>query len=318
MRTIAVFLADTHAGHRLGLMKPGITLYQEDKRANLTPWIPNLTATQHYLWECYQEDIQAVADLAQDDPIIVHHVGDLTQGKKYKHHLVSSRTADQLLIARSNLTPWLQLPNVRQLHLIVGTRSHIFSQATSPILVKEMLQPAFQDVPMRVIYHTRPTIDGVIVDAAHHGPSSGIREWTQGNQLRYYAKSLLMHDILRGKHPPALIIRAHFHRLWPETVRLRLSESLLPFLRILEAGPDAYDQLPHLLRATDRNTQLVHKADIVLLPSYCGMGEYGRQATGSSPTISNGLLAAEIVDGQLYKIHYFERELDIRSCEVIQ
>ena len=40
-------------------------------------------------------------------------------------------------------------------------------------------------------------------------------------------------------------------------------------------------------------------------------------ATGSSPTLSNGLVAAEVIDGSLYKIHHFERELDIRKTHAI-
>jgi len=317
-RIITVWAGDTHGGHRLGLMKPGTILYQEDEQGNLSARTPKLTATQDYLWDCYQKDIQSVIELANGDPILFYHVGDLTQGKKYVDQLVSSRTADQIIIAAGNLKPWLQIPNLQKMILVVGTRSHIFSEATSPILVREMLQPQHPDTPIDVIYHDRPTIQGVIFDIAHHGPSSGIREWTQGNQLRYYARSLVLHDILRGRHPPALILRAHFHKLWPETVRVRVSESVLAFLRILERGPDAYPDLPAAIADTTRQTILVHQASIVLMPAYCGLGEYGRQATGSSPTISTGLIAAEIIDRRLHHVHPFERELDIRHCEVIE
>lgn len=316
MRTIVVFFADTHAGHRLGLMKPDITLYHERNDGQLIPWTPELTDTQRYLWDCYHQDLARVAQLAGTDPIIVHHVGDLTQGMKYRDQLVSTRLADQLLIARSNMLQWLSIPNVRRFDLIVGTRSHIFSEATSPILVREMITPAFADTPINVIYHTRPTIDRVIFDAAHHGPSSGIREWTQGNQLRYYLKSLVIHDILRGRHPPALAVRAHFHKLWPETVRIRLNRTLLAFLTAMEhARTDDAENVQ--IGTQDPDVIDVYQADIVLLPSYCGMGEYGRQATGSSSTLSNGLIAAEIINGRLVRTHTFERELDIRHHEVI-
>jgi hypothetical protein len=304
-------------------MNPDVILYQEDRRGHLSSWRPEHTDTQQYLWhDCYLPDIARVIEIADGDPIIVNHIGDLTQGKKYQDQLVSTRTADQLLIAKKNLEPWLELPNVIRLNLVVGTRSHIFSEATSPLLVRDMLQPSYPEIPIEVIYHTRPTINGCVFDAAHHGPSSGIREWTQGNQLRYYLKSLVFHDILRAKHPPHLVIRGHFHKYWPEKVTVKVSEVLLAFLHQLHhadhwppAESDADVFAP--LHALDPDNIITFESHIVLLPAYCGLGEYGRQATGSSPTISTGMVATEIRDGRIYKNHRLERELDIRRSEVI-
>ncbi len=310
-RKIAVFLADTHAGHRLGLMRPGLELYEEDEAGNLSPYSPELTATQQHLWRAYQDDIQSVRDLADGDEILVFHVGDLTQGKKYPTQLVTTRTADQLTIARANIEEWLHIENVSSLRLVVGTASHILGEASSPVLLLQMLEPAFPDRDLGLCRHGRPVIDGVIVDCAHHGPSSGIREWTQGNQLRYYLKSLVIHDVMRGKHWPHLVIRAHFHKLWPEAISFRLSTRVQAALRAVEFG--VADGLLDELRAADQVQ--VFQSRIVLLPSYCGMGEYGRQATGSSPSLSNGLVAAEIVDGELGGVHYYEREVDLRRGE---
>ena len=120
-----------------------------------------------------------------------------------------------------------------------------------------------------------------------------------------------LHDIMRGKHPPHLILRAHFHRLWPETVRIRINTALLAFLAALERGSVT---IPNDISL---DTVTVHDADIVLLPSYCGMGEYGRKATGSASTLSNGLVAAEIIDGGLHHVHYIEREVDLRREETL-
>lgn len=309
MRKIVVFLSDTHAGHRLGLMCPNLTLYEEGPHGELSPHTPSLTATQTFLWSCYQDDIQAVVALADGDPIIVFHNGDITHGLKYKEQLVSTRAADQLTIAYHNVTPWLTLPNVTTLRLVAGTGSHVLQEASTPIMMLQMLQPAFSSKDIAVVYHDRPVVDGAIFDVAHHGPSSGIREWTQGNQLRYYAKSVVMHDVHRGKHPPHLIVRGHFHRLHPEVVQVRLSRVLLAFLRWREQGGDQT-----FLTIDDAID--FYETDIVLLPSYCWMGEYGRQATGSSSTVSIGLVAAEVIDGRLIKpLHYFEREVDLRRDE---
>jgi len=241
----------------------------------------------------------------------VFHNGDLTQGVKYKDQLVSTRVADHDIIAYHNIEPWLRLPNVRVLRLIAGTGSHILHEASSPILLMKMLQPAFSTKDITVVYHDRPVVDGAIFDVAHHGPSSGIREWTQGNQLRYYAKSIVFHDVHRGRHPPHLIVRAHFHRLHPEVVNVRMSSVLLAFLAWKERGYEGAFARPE-------EDVGVYEARIVLLPSYCWMGEYGRQATGSASSISIGLVAVEVVDGVMrWPPHYFEREIDLRRDEWI-
>lgn len=281
-RVIAVFLADTHGGHKLGLLKPGIELYDEDEAGNLTPYTPKLTATQQYIWRIYQQDINSVMDLAGGDPVFVFHVGDLTQGDTYPHQLVSTRMADQILIAAANMREWLAYDNVKAMRLVSGTGSHVFRERSSAVLVSEMIQT--EGVEVQVIGHGLADVRGIKIDYAHHGPSIGIRRWTEGNQLRYYLKSLMLEEVTNGDLPPRLVFRAHFHELWRETVRLRLGDDWLV-------------------------------ADIILLPSYCGMGEYGRQATRSKNVISNGLVAVEIKDGELAAIHNFERQVDLRTEE---
>jgi hypothetical protein len=280
--TIAVFLSDTHGGHKLGLLKPGITLYEEDETGNLSPYTPTLTATQEYLWDCYREDIERVIALADGDRIVVFHCGDLTQGDKYKQQLVSTRMADQVIIAVENLGEWTAIPNVDTIRLAVGTGSHIFSESSSPVLVSEILRGRW-DGDLRVVKHGLPTLDGIEIDYAHHGPSIGIRIWTEGNQLRYYLKSLMLRALTGGRPPPRWVFRGHFHEYWRETVNLR--------------SGDAW-----------------YHSDIVLLPSYCGMGEYGRQATRSKYQLSNGLVALEIEDGH-NRLHPFERTVDLRTRE---
>lgn len=58
-------------------------------------------------------------------------------------------------------------------------------------------------------------------------------------------------------------------------------------------------------------------ADIFLLPSLCGMGEYGRQATGSKAYISNGIVAVEERDGQMGQVLPLVKEVDLRTEEAL-
>jgi len=276
-------------------MAPGTRLFEEDERGQLREYEPALTGTQEYLWRVYREHIAAAVEFAAGDEILVFHNGDLTQGKAFGDQLVTTRLMDQLVIAYNNVSPWLEIPNVSTLRLVVGTGVHILSEASSPVGLCKMLQLAYPDKDIQVVYHDRPVVDGAIFDVAHHGPSSGIREWTQGNQLRYYARSIVFHDVFRAIHPPHQIVRAHFHRLWPETVHVRLSRRQLAFLRACEADDPAT-----LVGAWgDGDASLVFETDITLLPSYCGMAEYGRKATGSQSTLSNGMVVMEVVDGRV-------------------
>ena len=98
MRRILVALSDTHGGSRVGLLRPGTTLYQEDQVGDPEPWVPELTRTQQYLWSLYEEHVGAVVELAAGDEIVVIHCGDVTQGNRYPSLLVSDRMADQLIM----------------------------------------------------------------------------------------------------------------------------------------------------------------------------------------------------------------------------
>ena len=162
-----------------------------------------------------------------------------------------------------------------------GTGSHTFREGSATALVTQALRERYPDVDVRRVRHGLATVAGVRVDYTHHGPSAGIREWTEGNQLRYYAKSAVIGDVLRGKRPPRLIFRGHFHEWMRETVRVAKR----------------------------------YTADIILLPSLCGMGEYGRQATGSKPRITNGMVAVEVEGGRVLTVHPLVHELDLRTEE---
>jgi hypothetical protein len=263
-------------------MNPDVVLYEEDEQGNYAPWTPTPTAVQGYLWELYTKALREIAAFAGNDPVDIYHVGDLTQGHAYKEQLVSTRLADQIMIAMANLTPWFDLGlDIQHVRLAQGTGSHVFREGSATILVAEQLRAAHPKLDIRSVRQGIAQVGQVKIDYAHHGPSAGIREWTEGNQLRYYAKSLIVGDIGRGKQPPRLIVRGHFHEWMPERV--------LMFKR--------------------------YKADIFLLPSLCGMGEYGRQATGSKAYVSNGLVAVEIEAGEMGEVLPLVVENDLRTKE---
>lgn len=291
-RQLLVTLADLHAGHRLGLLNPDTLLPADDERGHPAPWTPELTATQRWLWHCYQEDMGLARALAGDDAAVLVVVGDITWGNRYPEQCVSENVADQAIMAARCLDPWTRWPNLRVLRLVHGTQSHEYGRGAMPELVARLLggpTPAlptrgegWEGLDARAVRHTLLELDGVAFDLAHHGPAAGIREWTRGNVLEYYTRSLMLTALVAGEEPPAAIVRAHYHDYARRTVRM-------------VAG----------------NREVVTEA--IALPGYTGMTHYATQATRSASTLACGLVAWEIVDGALAEVHPFWRKVDIRT-----
>lgn len=284
-RIIALF-ADTHGGHKLGLYNPNTQLLEESPDGDLIPYTPEPTAFQHYLWPLYLSHIEAVVKWAGDDEIVPIHNGDECQGDKYKDHLVSTRMADQPEIAVSNLRPWCELPNVKSMRLLKGTGSHAFSEGSSAIQVCRVLQGLYPDKDIKAPYHNLIDIDGFTIDIAHHGPFPGSRKWLRGNVARYYLRDLMFNEIMAGKKPPDLVVRAHYHNVVTETLDVR-------------------------------GNGTTYTSRLVVLPSYCGLGDYGRRATRSTPKITNGMMAYEIIDGKLSRVLELTKTLGLRTKEVL-
>ncbi len=286
-RRLVVCLSDMHGGHKLGLCNPETVLHDEDHERNVTEYNPPLTAVQRYLWKLYIEHVEQVADLADGDDIVVIHNGDLTQGTKYPDHLVSSRQEDQQEIAFCNLLPLVSLPNVSTIRIIIGTAAHNMGEGSAEIAVTRRLQARYRKRNIAVLHHGLFDVDGVTFDVAHHGPFPGSRKWLEGNVARYYLWDYMMTELLAGRTPARILYRAHYHT-WipPETLRM-------------EADGDE------------------HISELALSPSYCGLGDHGRQATRSTHGQTHGLTVREIVDGQAVARHTFKRSLDVRTKEIL-
>lgn len=283
-RVVVVFFSDSHAGHKLGLLNPNLILEMENETGDLVPWKPEPTAVQGYLWRLYGWAIGEVRALAGDDEVVLVHVGDPTQGHAHMDQLVSTRLADQVLIAESNFEPWLDLPNVQRIRLAYSTASHVFGEGSADVLLVKLLKNKRPDLDVRALYHGNACVDGARIDFSHHGPGPGIRVWTHGNVARHYLRSLMLKCLLNDEPPPDLVVRGHFHDWVNEVV-------------CLPAG------------------NLEWMTRLIVLPAMSMIGDYGRKATKSEFIIRNGMAAAEIVDGQIVQVHKLIKQLDIRTEE---
>jgi hypothetical protein len=283
MRKVGVYLADTHGGHKLCLLNPETQLPEEDQSTGEIYWYrPQLTRMQEYLWNKYEEHRAAVWELADGDPVHVFHVGDECHGRKYPNQLVSTRLADQILIAEANLGVWLY-EGCASLRLGKGTSAHDFGEGSSTVILTNNFSKQYPDIDTKIIMHGVANFDGCRVDYAHHGPVPGGRKWLEGNVVRYYVRDKMMQDILYKVEPCQLFIRAHYHKAVHEVVEV-----------------------------------IGHRrwtAEAWILPCYSGLSDYARQRVHSPDRVHIGLIAFVIEDGCLVETVPLVETLDLRQEE---
>jgi hypothetical protein len=284
-RSILVVFSDIHSGHKFGLMNPEVKLPDIDTGGSEL-YTPSTTAAQRLLWENYQADMRKVKELAQDDPVHIIVNGDVTQGNKHGKELVTTRLVDQVTIAVANLEGWLQLPGLKTVRISLGTEAHELEESSTPYLVTAQLKAMRPRVDIKVVAHGISSIDGYLVDYAHHGPTAGSNAWVKGNSARLYLRDLMMLEIFQGNPPANLVVRSDVHNFVIE--RLYLDT---------EAGN--FDSA------------------IVVTPPYCLPGAYARKAARSVYQITVGMIVVEIYEGGLSKIHKLTKTFDIRTKEVL-
>ena len=205
-------------------------------------------------------------ELADGDPVDVIHLGDIAQGLKYMDGVSQTRFADQIAIASANGQPWWIWPNINSVTLISGTSVHEGGEGSAGDLVAGLWGGGFASQEL-------VEIDGTLFDIAHHGPHPGIREWTSGNQARYYLRNCLLVD-----DPPARVyLRAHRHDYIRET----------------------------LYRP--------QTADIIIVPSYQLPSSYVRQVMQSPSAAICGMVALEVEDGRLIDVLPLTHKIDLRK-----
>lgn len=234
-----------------------------------------LNKTQKWLWEFYESSMAQVLAIAKDKEVILGHLGDLTQGAKFQDALISTRPFDQWKIAYHNFLPWFD-KGIRKAIILKGTSSHSFGDGSSDLLISEWLKAKYQDAKIKSVYHALLQL-GVEFDIAHHGPHPGSRNWLKGNTARLYLVDRLLDAITAQQEPSRIYIRAHYHNFVWETI--------------------------HKFNKT---------ADLIILPSFCGLGAYGRQATRSVSFTQHGFVLFEIKNKRLVDIYPIVEKRDAR------
>lgn len=293
-RKLVLVFSDTHGGSKHGLCNPDADTIETIEQ--LTPQgvvedaflqKVSINSTQKYLWALYEKVIENVMKIAGEDPVIAMHNGDLTQGNKYKTHLMTEGMENQYRIAAYNMLPLFSIPTLHRIFFIQGTESHIGFEGIAPHQVQlilssdEFREMGSRKIPIETANHALISIDDYLIDIAHHGAFPGSRKWLTGNIVRYNMKSDVISSAMSQSEIPDIYIRSHYHT--------PVEESLTEFI----------DDEPVRTKS-------------IITPSFQGMNQYARQATRSKPAVTNGAVLLEIVNGKLLDIYWLMNTIDIR------
>ena len=284
-RKVLLLISDTHAGHKLGLCSPN-TVLETAVNGEIKKYTPDISEAQKYLWEVYQKGVEETIKLADKDEVMVIHDGDPTHGNMRGFEVMSSRTSDQVSIAKANFMEVLQHKNVKYVRFAIGTAIHEFGEGTSTYIIMDILREKYPHIDIQTVYHGLLNYSGVTIDYSHHGASPGTRGWLIGNEARYYLRSNMMKEVMSGNKPPDLYLRGHYHVCVRE------------FLEIVANGT-------------------TYASWMLMLPGFTYKDDYTRRATRSEYKQTFGVIAVEIINGQIYQTHKFTETLDLRTRETI-
>ena len=263
-------------------MNPDTVLIRMRDKGNLEKWRPEPSTTQEWLWPVYVKAIGELEEYAAGDEIIIAHDGDITQGDKFNGRIPETTLGDQRIIACDNLTPLLALKNISKIRLLSGTEVHVPECAEARVAA-HFLERGFD---IAVSHHSRFCMGHDYVDAAHHGPFPGSRDWLKGNVALYYLKDRVYTDRRAGKEPAAAYVRGHYHVFID-----------MPLYDIWEGT----GRLHHL----------------IIIPALSGQDSFIRKVGKSPPILQAGIVALEFIDGWLTEVKPFIEETDLRTEEML-
>ena len=285
-RWIINFFADIHCGSRLSICDPAQVLYSIGLTGNKEPWTPNLTPAQAELWDLYEGHIDKVMDFADGDPVALILVGDPTQGEKFKDELMVSDVPNQVAIASGVIEKWLAHPNVNYLRFATGTDVHEYGEASATRLLSEFLSMKYTKRDISWVHHGLLDVQGITIDYAHHGPGPGKRKYLEMNNATWYLRDIMFRELLKGKTPPHLVVRAHQHN---------------------------FGITGHTMVIGDR----LVSSDLIVIPAYQTLNGHARKVGQSAYEIYHGMIAVEVIDGDIGRVMPYVKMYDLRRRESV-
>ncbi|MBW2675358.1 MAG: hypothetical protein JRD89_18435, partial [Deltaproteobacteria bacterium] len=214
-RSFMLFHTDTHGGNEFGLLNPDtiVTGFDWDMNGTMHTWEKRvrMSASQTTLWDYFTSDVKEFFRLADGCPVVGVHLGDPTQGDKYPGQMAYSDPFNQTEVAIKNWEPILAHENVKNVRLVWGTSLHEYQSSSQKIIARDM-RKAYPRLKVKTYGHGLVRYGHTWFDLAHHGPSGGIRTWTEMNVFKLYCQDILDRAVKTGAAKPHVVVRGHFHQ----------------------------------------------------------------------------------------------------------
>lgn len=209
--SIVAAVGDTHAGSTVGLHPDCDTPL--DDGGCFTPSAVQLWNFGN--WLDYWRRVNLAAD---GKPVRIIANGDLVDGH---HHgtvqVVSGHPGIQGDILRACFEPVLDMVKIASIVVIRGTAAHVGQGSPSEesfarwLVAKKVNVLKDEDTGTYSWRHFKGELDGVKIDATHHGRTGG-RPWTAAGGVTNLAIDILTQYALRREPPPDIAIRSHKHK----------------------------------------------------------------------------------------------------------
>lgn len=212
MRPIVwAWVSDVHAGSTVALCPPVVRLDDGGEY--------KASKAQLWLWQCWLDYWRTVDERrrALDAELYVGFNGDLVDGD---HHgtvqIITGNPNAQAAVWDATVRPVLDL-KPDKMFFTRGTGAHVGKSASAEERIASGLRkdkrPVQGDPDSGTAswWHFRADVQGVRIDATHHG-RTGLREHTRGGAVVLYAHDILAAHVKDGDTHPHLCIRGHHHR----------------------------------------------------------------------------------------------------------
>jgi len=202
MTTIVAIVGDMHIGSTVGLCTPTCKRDDGDEyRASLG---------QRWLWECWVEFWESVAELGKAGPVYSIINGDAVEldTKRRSYQRVSQNPATILDLADDVMTYPAAVSE--RMFFIRGTGAHTGKSAWGEELLGARFDNTEKDGDNASWWSWLGMVENVRFDVQHHG-SMGRREATRMNPVHALAVELELDYIELGLPFPHLAIRSHMH-----------------------------------------------------------------------------------------------------------
>lgn len=189
-------VSDMHCGSAVGLACPEFEL----EGGNVVGFGKN--AFQAWLWACWNEALQKVFKIADDDEFALAVNGDATEGI---HHggaqIIAQKIEEHAAVAVSCLMPWVA--NASKVYMTRGTECHTRE-------IEHLVAEKVKAQTGRARDKWLLDIHGCLVDIAHHMPTSG-RRYLEAGALSITLGNARLNYADAGQRVPRVFLRGHRH-----------------------------------------------------------------------------------------------------------